>query len=134
VVDALSSVTREIQDDYPDFELYRRLKSLERSALSTLELAGAGSEASQWHGKMENWGYKFDKCKFLPVVNRKFHEYPDKKWYIFVEADSFIFWRSTLQYLGLLDHTKPHYSGSQMFVGDVLFAPVDQASSYRNRP
>jgi hypothetical protein len=56
------------------------------------------------------------------MVNRTLHEYPDKKWYIFVEADSFIFWRSTLQYIALLDHTKPQYSGSQMFIGDVLFA------------
>lgn len=122
VVDALSSVTQQILDDHPDFELHRRLKQLGRSALLASELSGAESEAIQWHGKTENPGWKLDKWKFLPMVNRTFSEFPDKKWYIFVEADSFIFWRSTLQYLALLDHTKPHYSGSQMFIGDVLFA------------
>lgn len=122
LVDALSSVTRQILDDHPDFKLYRRLEQLGRSALLASELSGAESEAIQWHGKTENPGWKLDKWKFLPMVNRTFSEFPNKKWYIFVEANSFIFWRSTLQYLALIDHTKPHYSGSQMFIGDVLFA------------
>lgn len=122
IVDVLSSVSKQILDDHPDFELYRRLKRLGRSALLASELSSAESEAIQWHGKTQNPGWKLDKWKFLPMVNRTFSEFPDKKWYIFVEADSFIFWRSTLQYLALMDHTKPHYSGSQMFIGDVLFA------------
>jgi hypothetical protein len=122
VVDALSSASRQILEDHPDFELYCRLRSLGRSALSASELSGAGSDVTQWHGKAENPGWKLDKWKFLPMVNRTFSEFPDKMWYVFVEADSFIFWRSTLQYLALLDHNKPHYSGSQMFIGDVLFA------------
>lgn len=122
IIDALETVSAEILEIHNDFELHRRLRRLGRNALESSELSGADSEAIQWHGKVENPGWKLDKWKFLPMVNRTIHEYPDKKWYVFVEADSFIFWRSTLQYLSLLDHTKPHYSGSQMYIGDVLFA------------
>lgn len=61
VVDAFSSVSKQILDDHPDFELYRRLRSLGRSALSASELSGAGSEATQWHGKAEYPGWKLDK-------------------------------------------------------------------------
>lgn len=122
VIDALETVSEDILKNHDDFELHRRLHRLGRSALELSELSGADSEAVQWHGKAENPGWKLDKWKFLPMVNRTIHEYPTKKWYIFVEADSFIFWRSALQYLNLLDYTKPHYSGSQMYIGDVLFA------------
>lgn len=122
IIDALETVSENILMNHDDFELHRRLRRLGRSALGLSELSGADSEAVQWHGKVENPGWKLDKWKFLPMVNRTIHEYPDKKWYVFVEADSFIFWRSTLQYFTLLDYMKPHYSGSQMYIGDVLFA------------
>ena len=59
---------------------------------------------------------------FRGMIHRTLHEYPDSKWYIFVEADSYIFWRSTLQYLNRLDHTKHYYSGSATLIGDDLFA------------
>lgn len=64
---------------------------------------------------------KLDKFKFLPMVNRTLHEYPDKKWYIFVEPDTFIFWQNLLVYLSNLDWTKPYYLGGQMQIGDIIF-------------
>lgn len=122
IVDALESVSADLLEDHPDFELHRRLRRSGRDVLGSSELSGADNEAVKWTGKVDNPGWKLDKWKFLPMITRTFHEYPDMKWYIFVEADSFIFWRSTLQYPSLLDHTKPHYSGSAMYIGDDLFA------------
>jgi hypothetical protein len=55
------------------------------------------------------------------MVNRTLHEYPDKKWYIFVEPDTFIFWQTLLVYLSHLDSSKPYYIGGQMLIGDVFF-------------
>jgi hypothetical protein len=115
-------VSTDILERHPDFELHRRLKRSGRSTLETSELSGVDSETIMLSGKLENPGWKLDKRKFLPMINRTFHDYPDMKWYVFVEADSFIFWRSTLRYLKMLDHTKPHYSGSSTYIGDDLFA------------
>jgi len=122
IVDALESVSSDILATHPDFALYRRLKEKGREALNASELSGSGSAADQPSGKAENPGWKLDKWKFLPMVNRTFFDHPDKRWYVFVEADTYILWSSMLQYLSVLDHTKPHYTGSQMFISGTIFA------------
>ena len=122
VLDALDSVSEEIQQTNKDFELYRRLRGGGREALDLSELSGAKTELIQGVGKGNNPGWSLDKWKFLPMVNRTFYEQPYMKWYVFVEADSFIFWKSTLQYLSMVDHTTPAYMGSQMYSGGILFA------------
>lgn len=122
IIDALASVSPDILETHPDFELHRRLKRSGRSALEASELSGVDSEVVMMSGKIENPGWKLDKWKFLPMIHRTLQEYPDSKWYVFVEADSYIFWRSTLQYLNRLDHTKHYYSGSATLIGDDLFA------------
>jgi len=122
ITDALSTVTQDILSQHPDFELHRRLLESGREALLAKELSGSESEAIQWTGKADNPGWKLDKWKFLPMVNQTFHERPDMKWYLFVEADTYVLWASLLEYLAVLDHTKPVYTGSQMYIGDVVFA------------
>jgi hypothetical protein len=56
------------------------------------------------------------------MVNRTLHEFPDMKWYVFVEADTYLLWSTLLHYLSVLDHSQPVYLGSQMYIGDILFA------------
>lgn len=50
------------------------------------------------------------------------HEHPDMKWYVFIEADTFVLWSMLQQYLSTLDPNKLIYAGSQMFIAGVLFA------------
>lgn len=52
----------------------------------------------------------------------RFHLYPDKKWYTFVETDTYMFWATMLQFQASLDHTKPYHMGSQNWIGDDAFA------------
>jgi hypothetical protein len=56
------------------------------------------------------------------MMNRTLHEYPLKKWYVFVETDTFLFWHSLLEYLSRLEWQKPHYLGAQINIGDIAFA------------
>ncbi|KAH0287111.1 glycosyltransferase family 31 protein, partial [Aureobasidium sp. EXF-3399] len=122
VIDALESVDSHLKDTNPDFELWRRLKQGGRSVLHQDELSGQSIWLDHGIGKAENPGWKLDKFKFLPMVNRTLHDYPDKKWYIFVEPDTFIFWQTLLVYLSNLDWTKSYYLGGEMQIGDVIFA------------
>ncbi|KAK3703378.1 hypothetical protein LTR37_014484 [Vermiconidia calcicola] len=122
IIDALESVDSEVLANHADFALYRRLKDHGRAGLQPWELSGSDSQAIQGVGKDENPGWKLDKWKFLPMVNRTFYGYPDVKWYVFVEPDTYILWSSLLTYLSALGHTKPHYTGSQMFIDGVIFA------------
>lgn len=124
VLDALESVSSEVKEKNQDFELYRRLRD-GRNVLMPDELHGWPNETlnESWHGRTENPGWKLDKWKFLPMVNRTFSEYPeDIKWYVFMEADSYIVWPTLLDHLASLDHTRPYYSGVEVYIGSVEFA------------
>jgi hypothetical protein len=122
ILDALADVDPCIVNENPDFELYRRLQKGGRDSLTPSELAGPPDTFSSRSGKTSNPGWKLDKWKFLPMVNRTLHERPDMKWYVFIEADTFLLWSMLQQYLDLLDPTEPIYAGSPTFVGDVQFA------------
>ena len=126
VLDALESVSSTVKETNADFELYNRLRG-GRNALVPDELHGLPNETlhESWSGHTENPGWKLDKWKFLPMVNRTFAEYPDTagiKWYVFMEADSYIVWPTLLDHLATLDHTKPYYSGSPAYIDNVPFA------------
>ena len=121
-IDALEDVDPSLKETHEDFELYRRLKQHGRSALEPRELSGPVSRPQGSGGKPTNAGWRLDKWKFLPMMRRTLEEYPEKKWYVFVETDTFIFWRTTLAYLSALDWTRPYYMGGQINIGDVEFA------------
>lgn len=56
------------------------------------------------------------------MINRTLDMYPNKKWYLFVEPDTYIVWSNILQWIQELDPTKAAYYGSEVMVGDDLFA------------
>jgi hypothetical protein len=122
ILDALADVDPGIVKENSDFELYRRIQKGGRISLNPSELAGPPDTFASRSGKTGNPGWKLDKWKFLPMVNKTLHERPNMKWYVFVEADTFLLWSMLQQYLNLLDHTEPIYAGSPTFVGGVPFA------------
>jgi hypothetical protein len=122
ILDALADVDPGIVKENPDFELYRRLQKGGRISLTPSELAGPPDTFASLSGKTDNPGWKLDKWKFLPMVNKTLHERPNMKWYVFVEADTFLLWSALQRYLDLLDPTEPIYAGSPTFVGGVMFA------------
>lgn len=123
IYDALEFVNTTIKNTHPDFELWRRLQKEGSSALKPSELSGPFSRPQKdAFGKPSNPGWKLDKWKFLPMVNRTLYEYPDKKWYVFVETDTYIMWQTLLNYLSGLDSTKPYYIGGQIWIADIEFA------------
>lgn len=123
ILDALESVNPLVKAEHPDFSLWRRLQENGgRSALQRSELSGPISKPEGGGGKSENPGWKLDKWKFLPMMNRTLYEYPDKKWFVFVETDTYVIWQILLQYLSNLDWTKQYYLSGQISIGDIEFA------------
>lgn len=123
ILDSLEDVNPEIKANHEDFELYRRLQQQSgRAGLEQHELSGPGSRPPGASGKTENPGWKLDKWKFLPMMRKTLQNHPDRSWYIFVETDTFIFWETLMEYLAVLDSTKPYYIGGQTWIGDVEFA------------
>lgn len=123
IFDALEDVNDTIKQEHHDFELYRRLQQhSRRSVLTQAELSGATVSVHSASGNTENPGWKIDKWKFLPMMKRTLQEHPDKRWYVFLETDTFIFWETLLAYLAVLDPNKPYYVGSPALIGGEEFA------------
>jgi hypothetical protein len=118
VLDALEFTDPQIIANNQGFELYRRLQRDGRAGLTPSELSGSEAQALSDSGHNEIPGWKLDKWKFVPMVNRTLHVYPNMDWYVFMEADSFILWSTLQLYLSKMDPTKPHYLGVDTYIGD----------------
>ncbi|KAF7595544.1 hypothetical protein BBP40_005579 [Aspergillus hancockii] len=116
--DVLRSVDGEIKQKYHDFDLYNRLRASGRAGLTAEDINHDPSTPS---GKPDNRGWLLDKWKFLPMINETLHVRPDAKWYVFIEADTYIVWRNLLSWLEKFDPSQPWYMGSQVQVGEVRF-------------
>ncbi|KAJ5210839.1 hypothetical protein N7491_010650 [Penicillium cf. griseofulvum] len=103
----------------PDFDFYHRILKYGRKGLEQQDFA---DEANSALGKPNNPGWKLDKWKFLPMAQEALRYKPDAKWFIFVEADTYISWPTVLTWLAQFDHTKPHYLGTETQIADVIFA------------
>lgn len=122
VQDALRNIPDDIKLSNEDFKHYQHVLKVGQEGLLDDELSGEASEEAGPTGKTDNSGWRLDKWKFLPMVNETFHLYPDLKWYVFVEPDSYLVWSNLLRWLPKLDHTKPLYLGSEVSIGEDLFA------------
>lgn len=122
IYNALDQVSEHIRSTHDDFDLYRRLQSNGRQALDTSELSSSLGTDGGKLGKPDNAGWRLDKWKFLPMMNRTLTMYPDKKWYVFVETDTYLVWSNLLQWIAVLDHERPIYAGLQMQIADQIFA------------
>jgi hypothetical protein len=122
VHDLLANVEDDVKENHPDFALWRRLRANGRESLDNSELSGAISQESGSVGKTANEGWKLDKWKFLPMAMRTLELYPEKKWYVFVEPDTYLVWSNLLDWLHRLDPTEPLYYGSEVQIDKDIFA------------
>ncbi|ATY66100.1 Chondroitin N-acetylgalactosaminyltransferase, partial [Cordyceps militaris] len=57
-------------------------------------------------------GWKLDKFKFLPQVEKAWEMKPNRDFYVFYETDTYVFWDPLLRFLDTLDPDTPLYLGS----------------------
>uniref|UniRef100_V5E979 N-acetylgalactosaminide beta-1,3-galactosyltransferase n=2 Tax=Kalmanozyma brasiliensis (strain GHG001) TaxID=1365824 RepID=V5E979_KALBG len=60
-------------------------------------------------------GWKLDKYKFLPMMGEAYRRFPGKKWYVMVEADTFLFWNELVKWLSTFDPDQQYMLGRPMF-------------------
>ncbi|KAF7534080.1 hypothetical protein G7054_g6522 [Neopestalotiopsis clavispora] len=121
VMNALDRIPSDIMQNHPDFDYYRRLQEHGRGTFSNEELHEWATAPNTASGR-ETPGWKLDKWKFLPVIEKAYRQRPDAKWYVFAEGDTYVSWRNLLEYLSKVDASKPMYIGHEMQIGDVIFA------------
>jgi hypothetical protein len=57
-------------------------------------------------------GWKLDRFKFLPMVDKAYEVNPNAKWYVFLESDVYFFWDTLFRLLEQLDPNEMHYMGA----------------------
>ncbi|KAK4631359.1 hypothetical protein CLAFUW4_02430 [Fulvia fulva] len=96
--DALSSVSPALRSTHPDFDLWRRLRKGGPDVLEDEEI---------WNSAMTT--KDLDKWMILPIIRQTFERYPNQKWYVFLETDTFVHWSNLLAWLQELDPKDLHY-------------------------
>ncbi|KAK7537830.1 hypothetical protein IWX50DRAFT_618364 [Phyllosticta citricarpa] len=114
VHDALANFSATIKATNQDFHFYYRQHKLraEGQNLSELVTSTAGRDRA----------WNLDKWKFLPLLEKALRHSPQAKWFVFIEADTFLVWSNMLRWLDQLDPDKPLYIGGQNWLGDTKFA------------
>ncbi|TGJ81491.1 hypothetical protein E0Z10_g7273 [Xylaria hypoxylon] len=114
IYDALSEVDEVDKDRIGDFDLYR---SQQECAVSQKECIDTTTEKQHaWH---------LDKYKFLPMIEQTWRMRPGRDWYIFAEADTYVFWANMVHWLKKQSGLNPRekiYLGSRSFVAGRSFA------------
>ncbi|KAL6706368.1 hypothetical protein ACN47E_005474 [Coniothyrium glycines] len=122
VHDVLAGVSEEIRTQHEDFKLYNHLQKHGRSGLKTDGvITGLSGSVKGEYLRTENDGWRLDKWKFLPMIDTALKEKPDAKWFVFIEADTYLGWHNLLKFLGNFDSNKPYYIGKHLFINDVEF-------------
>ncbi|RJE27579.1 Fringe [Aspergillus sclerotialis] len=57
-------------------------------------------------------GWRLDRYKFLPMVERAYKMNPTAEWFVFLEADTYIVWDNLFRLLEHFDSNSPLYMGS----------------------
>ncbi len=115
IVDALANITKTTKS-LPDFAVYRQMPGY---AAHNVYVEAAGVDGDNY-GPPGGW--IVDKYKFIPLVQHAGTNWPEAKWYIYMEDDAYLFLPSVLDYLSGFDWRRPHYLGSFAAKSDVVFA------------
>ncbi|KAF7535573.1 hypothetical protein G7Z17_g13183 [Cylindrodendrum hubeiense] len=102
VIDILADLPSGYYVDNPDFDHYIWQK--EMRANGTLDV---DKEAT---ARINGW--RIDKYKFLPMIERAWRTKPNKDFYFFLETDTYVFWDNVFRFLHTFDPETPLYMGS----------------------
>ncbi|KAH8844584.1 hypothetical protein MCOR27_011390 [Pyricularia oryzae] len=119
VIDVLASFPTALREKSPAFETYREIRDW-HAANHYLEQTGLPGDVSTTEGPSGGW--RLDKYKFLPLMQRAGRDFAQAKWYIYTEDDTYLFLPNVLRYLSRYDHTRPHYLGGLGEMLGVTFA------------
>ncbi|KAK9368238.1 hypothetical protein V1509DRAFT_623458 [Lipomyces kononenkoae] len=105
VIDILAD-TKPATKASDQFETWRQQQAL-LNEHANIEISQAGITGG-WH---------LDKYKNLPMVAHGYKAYPTAKWYIFMDADTYILWPNMMRWLSTLNSEDLLYMGSVTYLG-----------------
>jgi hypothetical protein len=110
--DALAPIPEFVKIGNPDFDLYRQQLARKKLGWHEEEVTNEVKEAA----------WTLDKYKNLHIVAKSWWLLPRKKWYLHIDADTYLFWPSLLWWLNTFDASQALYTGSLTCFGNVKAA------------
>ncbi|CAG8961076.1 hypothetical protein HYFRA_00002618 [Hymenoscyphus fraxineus] len=114
--DSLAKVSSSIRRTHPDFQIYRDIQHF-HATNQNLDLLKENPKLGD-----DRKGWVLDKYKFLHMIEETWRLRPDKKWYVFMETDTYLFLPNLVQLLSGMDASRPYYFGSLVSYDDIPFA------------
>jgi hypothetical protein len=114
IYDVLSDVEETAKAHNNDFDLYREQKECPVTQKSCVDARADSGKA-----------WNLDKYKFLPMMEQTWNMRPGRDWYVFVEADTYVFWANLVEWLREKSGINPKekvYLGSRSFIMGNPFA------------
>ena len=109
VRDAIALTSTKARNERSDLEQHKTLDEYFKSGRDAAELKGEKS----WH---------LDKWKFLPMISDAYSTFEHrKKWYFFIEADTYVSMHNLLPWPSKLDSKQAIYAGAQVVIGETEF-------------
>jgi len=112
VHDALKNVSNTIKAQSSDFDYYRQLQDYKKN----------DQDISSLRRKSGSAAWALDKYKFLHMLEETWKMQPHRKWYIFIEADTYLVRTNLLLWLQRRDPSQLIYYGSPTYVNGEGFA------------
>lgn len=63
-------------------------------------------------------GWKLDRFKYIPMLQRSYAAHKRAKWFVFIETDTALIWSNLVSWLGRMNPDKPLYMGSPVAGGN----------------
>ncbi|EMT63694.1 hypothetical protein FOC4_g10013940 [Fusarium odoratissimum] len=113
-------------DKYQIYDVLKDVKDDVKKGRKEFDLYKAQTEcpiAQQYCTENMKEGWNLDKYKFLHMVEKAWEMRPNKEWYVFAEADTYVFWSNLVWYLrNRVNGTETPYVGSVAMLKGKPFA------------
>ena len=110
--DALDNVTESVKVNNPDFDYYRTLQESNKQGQIMTTLREDHAKAA----------WTLDKYKFVHMLQKTWTRRPHQKWYVFIEADTYLVRSNLLLWLARFDPSEILFLGSPTFANGKAFA------------
>lgn len=114
--DVLSRIAPAVRDNNSDFDIYRQQIVLQSKGREDdiPSLADMSAPPRTDWGRRRKAPWALDKYKFLPMLEMAYELQPEKDWYVFIEADTYLFWPNLIRWLTTLDPRQKLFFGDAM--------------------
>ena len=110
VYDALANMAPEAMNN-TDFDFYRELKAYQSQGRDLRALNDMKDLRVTPQTEGHNAAWALDKYKFLYMMDEAWEKEPNRDWYVFIEADTYLVWENLLGWLAKYSPDEKIYLG-----------------------